>query len=515
MRRRTFLGALAAGTTGAALAPVATGASATDAADPPRLEPAFVVNAPGVEEVVSGADGRYVYGAAADRLVVADFDAVDEPSVVAEVEPTLDGDAMGGAGDLVRDGDRVAIVGPTSIAEGDPPSGAAVFDVSDPADPEQVVDLPTDHSIHNAAFADGVLYLTANTRQHSPMVAYDLAGDDPTEVSSWSVVDADDAWADVPDQLHQTHDVTVRDGYAYVSNWDAGTWLVDVGDPANPRAVSHVGGVDPADYESLNQDAVLDHLQSVPGNAHNTALSGDGSLLAIGREAFGNDDDDQDDYSGPGGVELYDVSDASSPERVSALRPPVVENDVGERSVATAHNCQFRDDRLYAAWYGSGVRVYDASDPEAPRTLGAWAAPDSTSFWTAVPLDEGFVASSYYDPSAPQSARRDGENAAIYAFPEPDADDAVSATTYEVDATGVPEEVPLYDFRQGGTTTASSTAATSRTTASTTTTTSTTPTESTESPTADGSSGGSIPGFGVGAAVAGTALAALHRLRER
>lgn len=508
MRRRTFLGALAAGTTGAALASAPAAGSATRAVDPPRLEPAFIVGAPGVEEVVPGADGRYVYGAAGDRLVVADFDAVDDPSVVAEVEPTLDGDAMGGAGDVVRDGDRVAIAGPTSLVEGDPPSGAAVFDVSDPTDPEQVVDLPTDHSIHNAAFADDVLYLTANTRQYSPMVAYDLSGDEPSELSSWSVVDANEAWADVPAQLHQTHDVTVRGDYAYVSNWDAGTWIVDVEDPAKPRAVSHVGGVNPEEHQSLNQDEVFDRLQGVPGNAHNTALSGDGSLLAIGREAFG---DREGNYSGPGGVELYDVSEASSPERVSALRPPVVENDVGERSVSTAHNCRFRDDRLYAAWYGSGVRVYDASDPESPRTLGAWAAPDSTTFWTAVPLDEGFVASSYYDPSAPQSARRNGDNAAIYGFPEPDADGAVNATTYEVDATGVPEEVPLYDFRKRETTTESSMSATDETTSPPS---STTPTESTESGTADGSSGGSVPGFGVAAAVAGTALAALQRLRE-
>ncbi|MFC3478812.1 LVIVD repeat-containing protein [Halobacterium litoreum] len=514
MRRRAFLGALAAGTAGTTLPGFGAGASATTA-DPPRIDPAFVVNAPGTEEILPGADGRYVYGAAGDRLLVVDFDTLDEPSVVAEVEPTLDSDAMGGVGDLVRDGDRVAVVGPTGLADGDPPSGAAVFDVSTPTSPEQVVELQTDHSIHNAAFGDGVLYITANLREHSPMVAYDLAGDEPTEVSTWSVVDANDDWAAVPSTLHQTHDVTVRDGYAYVSNWDAGTWLVDVSDPANPSAVSQVGGVDPEAYESLSRDEAFARLRTVPGNAHNIALSDDGSLLAVGRESFG--DGSGDDYSGPGGIELYDIGDKSSPERTSALRPPVVTNGDGEKSVSTAHNCHFRGDRLYAAWYESGVRVYDASDPTAPETLGAWASPRTTSFWTAVPLDEGFVASSYYDPSAPESARRDGENASIYAFPEPDASDAVAATTYEVNATGVPEQVPLFDFsRVETTTTTTDTAA--NTTAATTTeaTTEVTPADPppTTTESTDESSGGSTPGFGVGAAVAGTALAALHRLRD-
>jgi hypothetical protein len=514
VRRRSFLGALAAGCTAGFLPRTA---AATPAA--PTLDPAFVANIPGLEEVVAGPNGRYVYGAAGDRLVVADCDTVDAPSIVAEVEPTLDGDPMGGVGDIVRHGERVAVVGPTGLSEGDPPSGAAVFDVSDPANPEQVVEVPTDHSIHNAAFGDGVLYLTANIRQDSPLVAYDISGDEPTALSSWSVVDADDAWAGVNGNLHQTHDVTVRDGYLYVSNWDAGTWIVDVSDPANPTAVTSIGGVDPENYEDLTRDRAVDHLRNVPGNAHNTALSEDGSLLAVGRESFGGEGPG---YTGPGGVELYDIDDKTEPQRVCALKPPAATDSEGEQSVSTAHNCTFSDGRLYASWYESGVRVYDVSDPANPETLGSWAAPGQTSFWTAVPLDEGFVGSSYLDPSASRDARRFGENAKLYTFPEPDAGDAVPAATYEVSATGVPEQPPLYEFREAQTTTTTtqSTTSTRSTTTSAETTTTTTSTEgstvnsrTTADPTTETSSNGSAPGFGVGAAVAGATLAALHRLR--
>lgn len=518
MRRRTFFGAFAA----TATVPGLAAGSRTQQ----QLTPSFVVDAPGLEEVVTGPDGRYAFGAGGDQLLVVDCDTVDDPRVVVQAEPTLDGDAMGGIGDAAIDGDRVLVAGPTGLAEGDPPDGAALFDVSDPANPRQVASVATDHYVHNAGLSGETAYLTGSSLADQPLIAYDLSGDAATEQFRWSVVDEIPAWERVNRGVRQVHDVTVRGSYAYVSNWDAGTWILDVGDASDPTAVAQIGGVDPSRYSGMSRKEVFAELGQLPGNAHNTALSEDGTLLAVGREA-GDRNAGDGRYGGPGGVELYDVSDRSNPEQLAAPRPPVVEDSDGEQSVGTAHNCHFRGDRLYASWYSSGVRVYDVGDPTEPETLGWWAAPDQASFWAAAPLDEGFVGASYQDPSASEEERRYGKNAKLYTFPEPDASGAVPAETFEVDATGVPQNRPVYDFRQTRTTTTSTTAATTQdvptvqrsttTTSATTEPTGTPTTTGTQPPTTgdgSGGSGGSTPGFGVGAAVAGVTLAALHRLRD-
>lgn len=500
MRRRSFLGAIAASAT---LPGVVSAATPTRAPD--RLSPSFVVDAPGLHEVVTGPDGRYAYGSAGDHLLVVDCDAVDSPTVVARAEATIAGEPMLGLGDVAIDGDRVVVAGPVSRVEGDPPSGAAVFDVSDPANPEQVAEVPIAYTTHNSGIAGDTVYLTGTSLGREPLIAYDVSGDEATERFRWSVVDQNGDWEGVTRSLYQVHDVVVRGDHAYVSYWDAGTWVLDVSDPNSPSPVVQIGGVDPGQYADLARESLFDELAQLPGNSHVAALSGDGSLLAIGREA-GDRDATDDRYGGPGGVELYDVTDVANPEYRSALRAPVVEDSDGNPSVATAHNCSFRGDVLFTSWYSSGVRAYDLSDPTAPKDLGGWAAPDEASFWAAAPLDEGFVGASYVDPSASDEANRNSENAKLYTFPEPDESQAVDAATFQVNATGVPRNRPVYDFRANAT-------ATTTTTATATTTADSVTDRSTRTPTT-GSTGGGVPGFGIAAAVAGTALGALHRIRD-
>ena len=508
MRRRTFLGALAASATLPALA------AADSTTTPGRLSPGFVVDTPGLHEVATGPDGRYAYGAADDALVVVDCDAVDAPEVAARVEATMDGTAMTGLADVVVDGDRVLVAGPPGFVDGGQPAGAAVFDVSDPANPEQTATVPTDHAVHNAALAGDTAYLTGYMLADQPLVAYDVSGDDAAELFRWSVTDERPDWSALNRSLYQVHDVTVRGDHAYVSYWDAGTWILDVSDRENPEPVTQMGGVDPETYGDLGQEEQFDELGQLPGNAHSTALSPDGSVLALGREA-GDRDPGDDRYGGPGAIELYDVGDLADPTFLTALRPPVVEDTDGERSVATAHNFAFRGDRLYAAWYSSGVRAYDVADPEQPVDLGGWAAPGEASFWGAAPLDEGFVGASYHDPSAPDDENRDSQNAKLYTFPEQAADDAPDARTMAVNATGVPEDPPAFDFRaEQRTTTSAGTTADGQTGTSTrSSTTGGTDGTGASSGASTGESGGSVPGFGALVAAAGASLAALHRLR--
>lgn len=516
MRRRTFLGALAAAAT---LTGTATVASARERSQE-ALEPGFVVDAPGLREAVVGPDGRYAYGAVGNALEVYDCDSVDDPERLGRTAARMNDTTMRQLADAVVAGDRVLLAGPYGFVDDGQPAGASIFDVSDPAAAEQVTTIETDHAVHNAAFDGDLVCLTGYMLPEQPVVVYDVTGDEPAEVARWSVLSENDAWRGVNRSLYQCHDITLRGNRAYVSYWDAGTWILDVSDPGDPTPVTQIGGVDPESYPDGETDPFAE-VGQLPGNSHNAELSPDGSLLAIGREAFDRAPSD-DRYGGPGGIELYDVTDETNPELVTAIQPPVVENAESERSVATVHNFAFRDRRLYTSWYSSGVRVYDLSDPGNPAVLGAWAAPLEASFWAAEPLDDGFVGASYQQPSASTDGPPTGENAKLYTFPEPDAANAEPATTLRVNETGIPEEPPDYDLpaetTTGDATTADATAGDATTesagTSGTDATPGTTPSDASPTESGDGSTGGSVPGFGVAAAVAGTALAALHRLRD-
>jgi hypothetical protein len=505
MRRRTFLGALGTGT--AATAAVAVPGLARSTVGHGRqsateLDPDATVDASGLSEAVVGPNGRYVYGAAHDAFLVADS-SEGGLSVVTEVAPTVGDQSMIRLQDVAVDGNRALVAGPPGFARDDEVAGAALFDVGDPTNPQQVAAIETDHAIHNCTIDGDIAYLTGTTVPESPILAYDVSGDEPAQVGRWSVVDEVPEWSRVRSSVYQAHDLTVQDDRAYVAYWDAGTWILDVSDPANPTPVTQIGGVDPTELEDTGMAGVA----QLPGNSHYALPSPDGDLLAISREAWDRDRSD-DLYGGPGGVDLYDVSEESSPTYLTTLQPPVVQNEAGENHVNTAHNLAFRDRRLYTSWYTAGVRVYDVSTPAEPQTLGWWAAPDDASFWTAEPVAEGFVAPSVSDPSADREANRNYALAELYRFPEPDAADAEPAATMPTNSTGIPDTVPDYGLTDSGeqTDTTTSTADPGTTTGSETTAGPTTTTNSEDD-------AGGISGFGVGTAVAGATLAALHRFR--
>ena len=512
MRRRQFLAALAASAAVPAAASRGASARTQDGFSPTSKTPV-----PGASEVVVGDDGTTVYAAAWDALAVVDCSDPASPTVQSRTAVTADGEALGSLQDVAVSGDRALVAGPPGGARAGQAAGAALVDVSDPANPTQVAAIPTTHAVHNV-FLDGTTaYLTGTGAEGEPLLIYDVSDDSPQQLGSWSVFSENLGWDEVRNPgFYNCHDVYVQNDRAYVAYWDAGTYVLDVSDPANPSVDTHVGGIDP---ESVAEKSFREAIQ-LPGNSHYVRPTPDGEVLAIGREAF-DVSDDEDRYSAPGGIAIYDTT-GSEPTHVTSLKPPTVENDAGEEISATAHNFGFRGRTMYASWYSSGVRVYDLSDPANPTLLGAWADADEASFWTARPFDEGFVASSMHTPSASQAENQNYGSAELYAFPEPSGD-GEPAATFETNEHGVPLEYVNNSTTTSGPTTNAPTTEVPTTQAPTTkapTTQSPTANDEDSAPTTtsltaddEGSTGGSVPGFGAGAAIAGGALAALHRLR--
>lgn len=126
------------------------------------------------------------------------------------------------------------------------------------------------------------------------------------------------------------HDVLVRDGLAFVSHWDAGLVILDVGNglrggsPGNPVEVSRI--------------------QIPGGDVHNAWYWPERGYVFVGQETF---------VHPFGGMYVVDVSDLAAPVRVADYVLPG----------SPPHNFWLDESQgiLFAAWYSNGLRAIDVN----------------------------------------------------------------------------------------------------------------------------------------------------------
>ena len=311
--RRTFLRSAAGVTSAAAGLALAGRASAQDdgndttttttatpTATPGGYGPLGRLPVPGAKEAVVGPDGTTVYLAATDGFAVADVSDPAAPELLVEPRPVLPDHEDGPLQqvyDVKVEGDRLLVAGPANPGQGDL-RAAVLFDVSDPADPQRVGYLETEFFHHNVFLRDGLAYLSGNGADGHPLVVADVAAGE--ELGRWSITSVEPGWADLSRGLWTLHDLWVQDGVAYLAHWDAGTWMVDVSDPASPELLAKVRGRSPDAFADLSQSAVRAETVQPPGNDHYVTVNDDASVLGIGVESW--DLDPGDDAGGPGAV---------------------------------------------------------------------------------------------------------------------------------------------------------------------------------------------------------------------
>ncbi|KAB1186790.1 MULTISPECIES: LVIVD repeat-containing protein [Haloferax] len=470
MDRRQFLRV----TGGTVLAGVA-GTTRVAAAHPGPFEPLGRVDIEGAKEVVVSPDGQTAFVAATSGYATVDVSSPDRPRVLAERRNLLSDHEDGpfrNVYDAKLDGETLLVVGPANPLPGTP-AGVLVVDVSDPASPTEVTFHETEYPIHNCFAADGRAYLTANDGDQNPLVVLDT--ETGTELGRWSLVSVDEQWAEVHSSLRAVHDVFVRDGVAYISMWDGGTWIVDFTDPQAPSVLASIGPGDPDELAALSGGERRTTGRTAPGNHHSAATDDSGDLLGIGIESWAveveRDDETTELVGGPSGVELWDISDLSNPTHLSTIDPPASPDPTVGGVWTTAHNFDFHDGRLYTSWYRGGVKRHDISDPADPVELAWWRDPGRTNFWSAqyaYPFaDEGvFVASSW---------GFDDVSGALYTFPDHSGDQLNPPTLGPETTTESLVNTPTQ------------TDSTARTA---------------ETPSTDGVSRSDVPGFGIGTGAA-------------
>jgi hypothetical protein len=205
----------------------------------------------------------------------------------------------------------------THEGSSDGQNGITVLDLTDPGRPAALTRYTTNltSGVHNVWIEGPYVYAVADGAAGLRIIDLTNPGS-PQEIASFYA------------GTSFVHDVSVRDGLAFVSHWNAGLVILDVGNgvrggtPATPVEVGRV---------------------QLAGQTHNAWYWPAAGYVFVGEEDFG----------APGHVHVVDASDLANPREVATFALP---RD-------PPHNFWVDETRgiLYVGWYGNGLRAIDVS----------------------------------------------------------------------------------------------------------------------------------------------------------
>jgi len=158
------------------------------------------------------------------------------------------------------------------------------------------------------------------------------------------------------------HSVRFFDGgdTLYVSNWDAGTYRLDVSNPATPQVEAQIR-IAPPDED---------------GDSHSMTLGKSGAMLFVNPEDFcasGSGD--------PWGeVRIFDNRNPSSPKLLGSFTTPNAEAGAQDGTY-TVHNTEVKGNVAFSSWYSDGIVRWSFKNPRNPRLLGQFVPPAQPMVW--------------------------------------------------------------------------------------------------------------------------------------
>ena len=208
-------------------------------------------------------------------------------------------------------------------------NGIVILDLSTPATPTIASEYTATVTggVHNVWIeGNDIIYAAHNGT--SDMHIIDISDPtNPREVGTWGLPKIASS--------KTLHDLIVQDGYAYLSYWDDGVVMLDVG------AGTHGG--------TPTQPTLVSQFSYPIGNTHTAWRSG--RYLFLGDEIFPPDWDPDKPIEARGYIHVVDYDDPENPREVARYEVPE----------AGAHNMWVDGDRLYVGYYQGGLRVVDIS----------------------------------------------------------------------------------------------------------------------------------------------------------
>jgi hypothetical protein len=269
---------------------------------------------------------------------------------------------------LTNDQSGVLCAGPKTVTSPAPPTqtpglpnatqgGAAVFDITNPYAPAPMYNLHVHDGVHNF------------TWHPTQPVAWISTGDLPGGVDHLPVYDFTD-----PDNPKLVADLTVEGGphditfsddgsKAYVAS-ENNVRVYDAKDPRNPR--------------------LLYRGPSLASYVHGADPTPDGKTLLVTDESLvlGGFFTARTAVCPGGGITLFDAT--SEPLKPLSYLLADVQGQTPDHRACTAHVGRFTPDSKHyvTGWYVGGVRLFDISDPRAPKEI-AHAVLPKTEVWSA------------------------------------------------------------------------------------------------------------------------------------
>jgi len=261
-----------------------------------------------VFEGVDGRDYAYIGTFLYDWMKV--FDVTDPSNPVLTDSLQLDARRINDV--KIHPNNRIGIV--TREGASDRRNGMVLLDLSTPAN-------PTILSEYTETLTGGVHNVWI-VGEHDLVISQP---ETPVEVGRWGI----------DNEQRSLHDIIVQDGYAYVSYWDDGAVVLDVG------AGTHAG--------TPTTPTFVSQFKYPIGNTH--VAWRDGRYLFVGDEIFPAGWDADSAIHARGYIHVLDMSDIENPVEVARYEVPE----------AGAHNVWVEDDKLYVGYYQGGLRVVDIS----------------------------------------------------------------------------------------------------------------------------------------------------------
>ncbi len=229
-------------------------------------------------------------------------------------------------------------------------NGIVVLSFEDPAHPKQIAEFTetVTGGVHSTYIYKGYVYLTDDAT--GSMRVIDIRDPyKPKQVARWETPR--------PSAGRTLHDIDVKDGLAYLSYWNDGLVVLDVGNgvkggsPENPKLVSQLK----YDLNALYRDV---EAVGGPGFIRGTHTAWRaGKYVFVGDEVFSAKPRPTEGGGviglgrAYGRLHVIDVSDLASPRVVAHYEP----KDGG------THNVWVAGDTLYLGDYQGGLRVLDIS----------------------------------------------------------------------------------------------------------------------------------------------------------
>ncbi len=308
-------------------------AAVTSATITPRIEEAELVRVgrgaaadhhSGDTWVFEGVNGRdYAYVGTYMYDWMKAWDVTDPSAPVLTDSVQLDARRINDV--KIHPNNRIGIL--TREGASDRRNGIVILDLSEPAHPAIISEYKetVPGGVHNVWIDGDLVYAVHNGTSDIHII--DISDPaNPAEVGRWGMPESD----------HKSlHDVIVQDGYAYLSYWDDGAVMLDVG------AGTH-GGTPTA-------PAFVSRYKYPIGNTHTAWRAG--RYLFVGDEIFPDQWDADAPIEARGYIHVLDMQDPENPREVARYEVPE----------AGAHNIWVEGDKLYVGYYQAGLRVVDIS----------------------------------------------------------------------------------------------------------------------------------------------------------